>query len=86
MSSQEQEKEGYSIPAQLTLLNDYAHAKSLRVVHELVDVETAKTTGRQQFREMVKFLEGNPHTDVALTTNISVRDTRFDTSDLTLLS
>lgn len=56
VSSKEQEKDGYSIPAQQKLLTDYARNKSLHIVGEFVDVETAKAAGRTQFREMVKFL------------------------------
>ncbi|MDD5642402.1 MAG: recombinase family protein, partial [Syntrophales bacterium] len=46
VSSKEQEKEGYSIPAQLKLLNTYAVDQGYRIVQEFVDVETAKKTGR----------------------------------------
>ena len=50
VSSKEQEKEGFSIPAQLKLLNEYAQGKGFQVVREFVDVETAKAAGRTQFR------------------------------------
>ena len=56
VSSKEQ-SEGYSIPAQLKLLREYAHSNAFKVLHEFVDVEAAKTTGRKRFGEMVKFLE-----------------------------
>ena len=56
VSSKEQEKEGYSIPAQLKLLRDYAAAERLVVAQEYVDVETAKQTGRIAFGEMVAWL------------------------------
>ena len=42
VSSKEQEKEGFSIPAQLKLLNEYAEKNDLVVVKEFVDTETAK--------------------------------------------
>lgn len=58
VSSRDQEREGFSIPAQLKLLREYAGAHGFRVVHEFVDVETAKVTGRKQFTEMVRFLGG----------------------------
>ncbi len=45
VSSKEQEKEGFSIPAQLKLLNKYAADNRLQVVQEYVDVETAKKSG-----------------------------------------
>ncbi len=42
VSSKEQEKEGYSIPAQIKLLCDHASVYGLEVVREITDVETAK--------------------------------------------
>ena len=41
VSSKEQEKEGFSIPAQLKLLKEYAAAQRFKVAQEYVDVETA---------------------------------------------
>ena len=57
VSSAEQEKEGYSIPAQLKLLRDYATGKGMDVVKEFVDVETAKQAGRTEFGNMVSLLK-----------------------------
>jgi DNA invertase Pin-like site-specific DNA recombinase len=57
VSSKEQEKEGFSIPAQFKLLDQYAKSQGLKVVREFVDVETAKKPGRAGFDEMVKFLK-----------------------------
>ncbi len=59
VSSKDQEREGYSIPAQLKLLREYAQRNELRIVKEFIDVETAKTTGRKQFGEMMQFLSRN---------------------------
>lgn len=56
VSSKEQEKEGFSIPAQWKLLDQYAKSEGFRTVHEFVDVETAKKPGRPGFEQMVKFL------------------------------
>lgn len=56
VSSREQEREGFSIQAQLKLLKEYARVHDFNVVQEFVDVETAKVTGRKQFVEMVRFL------------------------------
>ena len=56
VSSREQEQEGYSIPAQLKLLRNYAEKNEFEVLREFVDVETAKTTGRKSFGEMLEFL------------------------------
>ena len=53
VSSKEQEKEGFSIPAQLKLLKEYAATQGFTVAQEYVDVETAKHTGRTAFGEMV---------------------------------
>jgi len=59
VSSKDQEREGYSIPAQLKLLREYAARNEITIVQEFVDVETAKTTGRRRFGEMVHFFEQN---------------------------
>jgi len=55
VSSKEQEKEGFSIPAQLRLLHEHAANANLNVVREFIDVETAKRTGRQNFDAMLTF-------------------------------
>jgi site-specific DNA recombinase len=60
VSSKEQEKEGFSIPAQEKLLNKYASENGFRVLSQYVDVETAKRVGRTGFVEMVTFLRQNP--------------------------
>ena len=66
VSSKEQEKEGFSIPAQLKLLKDYAAAQGFAVAQEYVDVETAKQTGRAAFGEMVAWLKAHPAVRVLL--------------------
>ena len=58
ISSKEQEKEGFSIPAQLKLLTSYAAEKDFTVVQQYVDVETAKKAGRTGFTAMVDFFKG----------------------------
>jgi DNA invertase Pin-like site-specific DNA recombinase len=55
VSSKEQEREGFSIPAQLKLLREYASHNDFSIAREFIDVETAKTSGRQNFNEMVQF-------------------------------
>jgi site-specific DNA recombinase len=60
VSSKEQEKEGFSIPSQLKLLNEYAAKLGLIVEKEFIDVETAKRSGRTGFTEMVAFFKKNP--------------------------
>jgi site-specific DNA recombinase len=59
VSSKDQEREGYSIPAQLKLLREYAQRNELQIVKEFIDVETAKMTGRKQFGEMMQFLSSD---------------------------
>ena len=60
VSSKEQEKEGYSIPAQLKDLRGHAQSMDLNLVGEFVDVETAKQVGRSGFTQMLDFLKKNP--------------------------
>jgi site-specific DNA recombinase len=66
VSSKEQEKEGFSIPAQLKVLRDYAAAQGFAVAKECVDVETAKQVGRAAFGEMIAQLKSNPSVHVLL--------------------
>jgi site-specific DNA recombinase len=47
VSSKDQEREGYSIPAQLKLLREYAALHNFMIVREFTDVETAKVAGRK---------------------------------------
>ena len=60
VSSKEQEKEGFSIPAQEKLLDGYAQQNGFRVEARYVDVETAKRAGRTSFVEMVALFNRNP--------------------------
>ena len=57
VSSKEQDREGFSIPAQLRLLQEYAREHGFVVLEEFVDVETAKQSGRTSFGQMVRFLK-----------------------------
>ena len=66
VSSKEQEEEGYSIPAQLKLLHDYATNNRLKIVNDFVDVETAKKAGRTNFNEMIEFMRGNGEVKVLI--------------------
>lgn len=65
VSSKEQE-EGFSIPAQLKLIKEYAVKNKLKIIKEFIDAETAKKTGRTKFNEMVNFLRNNPDTKIIL--------------------
>jgi site-specific DNA recombinase len=66
VSSKEQEKEGFSIPAQLKLLKEYAAKNDFAVAQQYIDVETAKQTGRAAFGEMVSYLKAHPPVRVML--------------------
>src|SRR5215813_858280 len=57
VSSKDQEREGFSIPAQLRLLRDYAASKGFVIAREFTDVETAKESGRTNFGQMVTYLK-----------------------------
>ena len=59
VSSKEQEREGFSIPAQRKLLAEYAIQHGFDVVQEFEDVETAKRVGRTAFSEMVACIEAS---------------------------
>lgn len=59
VSSDRQEKEGFSIPAQIKLLHEYAKKNNISIVEEFVESETAKKAGRTQFNNMVKYLKKN---------------------------
>ena len=57
VSSREQEREGYSIPAQRKLLAEYARTRGFHIEREFIDVESAKNPGRKEFGEMLRLLE-----------------------------
>ena len=59
VSSKEQEREGFSIPAQTKLLRSYAERNDFKVVATFIDVETAKQAGRTNFGNMLVFLRNN---------------------------
>ena len=56
VSSNRQEKEGFSIPAQIKFLRDYALNNDIEIVKEFVEAETAKKAGRTEFNNMVTYL------------------------------
>ena len=66
VSSKEQEREGYSIPAQRKLRRSYARRHDYQIVREFIDVETAKQSGRIQFSRMVRFLQEHPQVRILL--------------------
>src|SRR4051794_21422904 len=62
VSSKDQEKEGFSIPAQERLLRDYAASKGMVILQEFVDVETARRSGRDGFGQMLAYLKKHERT------------------------
>ena len=66
VSSKEQEREGYSIPAQCKLLRSYASRHGYEIVQEFIDIETAKQSGRTNFTQMIGFLEEHPDVRILL--------------------
>ena len=49
VSSDEQQKEGFSIPAQIDLLKSYAEKNNIEVVKVYEESQTAKQAGRAKF-------------------------------------
>jgi site-specific DNA recombinase len=66
VSSKEQEREGFSIPAQRKLLEAYAEEHGINIIGEYEDVETAKQSGRSDFGRMVSFLQEEPTCRIVL--------------------
>jgi site-specific DNA recombinase len=66
VSSREQEREGYSIPAQRKLLKAYAATAGLTIGQEFIDVESAKNPGRKEFSKMLRVLRENGDIRVVL--------------------
>jgi site-specific DNA recombinase len=66
VSSREQEREGYSIPAQRKLLSGYATTRGFHVQQEFIDVESAKNPGRKEFTKMVDRLRTEPDCRIVL--------------------
>lgn len=59
VSSKKQEDEGFSIPSQIKLLNDYAKKNNIRLIKIFTESETAKKAGRKAFNEMLIFIKEN---------------------------
>ena len=66
VSSKEQEKEGFSIPAQLKLLKEYALKNGFQIVEEFSDAETAKKAGRTNYNRMLDYLKANSDVKIIL--------------------
>jgi site-specific DNA recombinase len=67
VSSKDQERGGFSIPAQEKLLRQYASERGISVVAEFSDVETAGRAGRTEFGAMVCHLKYNRSCKAILT-------------------
>ena len=52
-----QEKEGFSIPAQLDFLRDFAQKHNIQIVKEYCEAQSAKEKGREKFNKMLEFLK-----------------------------
>jgi site-specific DNA recombinase len=59
VSSREQQQEGFSLGAQAKALREYAARNGFEIVKAFEDVETAKTSGRTQFSEMMTWFRRN---------------------------
>lgn len=66
VSSDEQERQGFSIPAQIKLLKDYARHNNIQIVKEFTESETAKKSGRKEFNAMVKYLKASKEVNTIL--------------------
>ena len=61
VSSKDQEREGFSIPAQLTLLHEHARQHGFEVLEEFIDVETAKHVLRRVPRTNAEMIDQVEH-------------------------
>jgi len=66
VSTAEQAREGFSIPAQVQLLEEYARARGVEIAARFTDVESAGKAGREQFGAMLSYLAAHPATRVVL--------------------
>ena len=57
VSSKEQEETGFSIPAQVKYLQDYAKRKGFEVVEIFAESITAKEAGRKEFERMLRTIK-----------------------------
>ncbi len=62
VSTTRQEEEGFSVPAQLDLLREYAAENGYRIVNEFTEAKTAKAEGRSRFNDMLRFLTEHAET------------------------
>ena len=58
--SSDDQRDGFSIPAQIELLVNYARSKDLHVVRVFEESMSAKASGRVEFNRMLKYLKNHP--------------------------
>src|SRR5437773_12017753 len=56
VSTSEQEREGFSIPAQVQLLREYAQQQGIDILEEFIDIESAARAGRTACGQMMQFV------------------------------
>src|SRR5947209_412202 len=78
VSSKEQAEEGFSIPAQRHLLRAYAQREGLDIIVEFSDDETAKSTGRTGFGQMLTFFQAHPDVTTLLVEKVDRLTRNFD--------
>lgn len=59
VSSERQESEGFSIPAQKKLVQDYAKKKDFQIIKIFEESQSAKRSGRSEFEKMIVFMKKN---------------------------
>lgn len=64
--SSDEQKEGFSIPAQIELLVNYARHNNMRIVRIFEESMSAKDSGRIEFNRMLKYLKTHPDTKTIL--------------------
>ena len=57
VSEKRQKDEGFSIPAQVKLINSYAAKNNIKVIKIFTESETAKRAGRKAFNEMLAYIK-----------------------------
>ena len=58
--SSDDQRDGFSIPAQIELLVDYARAHDMHIVRVFEESMSAKASGRVEFNRMLKYLRNHP--------------------------
>lgn len=58
--SSDDQRDGFSIPAQIELLVEYARARDMHIVRVFEESMSAKASGRIEFNRMLKYLRNHP--------------------------